>query len=258
MSALRAEWTKLRTVRSSWWALGLALALTVLMSAFIASTVGTEGRAPQDPGEDTLMLSLGGVLFGQFAIVALAVVAITTEHATGTIRATFAANPRRHAVLAAKAAIVAGTVLLVGVAGSLLAFLATQPILHDNGFVAFNGYDPLSLTDGQSLRAVGGSGLYLALLALLSLGVGAILRHTAAAVTTVLALMFVPLIAAGMLPQSAQDTIQSIAPMTAGICIQTMPGHGAPLSPGAGIAVLAAWAGAALLGGLWLIGRRDA
>jgi ABC-2 type transport system permease protein len=258
MSALRAEWTKLRTVRSSWWALGLVFGLTVLMSAFICSTVSTSGKPPGDSGEDTLMLSLGGVLFGQFAVVALAVVAITTEHATGTIRATFAANPRRHAVLGAKAAVVAGVVLAVGLVGSFLAFLATQPILHDNGFVSVNGYQPLSLGDGASLRAVAGSAVFLALLALLALGVGAMLRHTGAAITTVLALMFVPLIAAGMLPESAQDTVQRIAPMTAGICIQTTPGHGAPLSPGAGIAVLAAWAAAAMLGGLWLIGRRDA
>jgi len=256
MTALRSEWTKLRTVRSSWWALGLALGLTLLMTAFIASTVSTTGKPPGDSGEDTLMLSLGGVLFGQFAVVALAVVAITTEHATGTIRATFAANPRRHAVLASKAAIVAGTVLVVGLIGSLFAYLAAQPILHDNGFVAANGYDPLS--GGEALRGIAGSALYLALLALLSLGVGAILRHTAAAVTTVLALMFVPLLASGLLPQSAQDTIQRIAPMTAGICIQTTPGHGAPLSPGAGIAVLAAWAAAAMLAGMWLIARRDA
>lgn len=258
MSALRAEWIKLRSVRSSWWALGLAFGLTVLMSVFISSTVSTGGKAPNDSGDDVMMLSLGGVLFGQFAVVALAVVAITNEHATGTIRATFAANPRRHAVLGAKAAIVAGAVLAVGLVGSLLAFLAAQPILHSNGFVALNGYSTLSLADGQSLRAVGGSGLYLALIALLALGVGAIVRHTGAAITTVLALMFVPLIAAGMLPESAQDTVQRIAPMTAGICIQTTPGHGAPLSPGAGIAVLAAWAAAAMLGGLWLIGRRDA
>jgi hypothetical protein len=258
MSALRAEWTKLRTVRSSWWALGLAFGLTVLMSVFISSTVSTAGKAPNDSGDDLMMLSLGGVLFGQFAVVALAVVAITTEHATGTIRATFAANPRRHAVLGAKAAIVAGTVLAVGVAGSLLAFLAAQPILHGNGFVAINGYSTLSLGDGRSLRAVGGSGLYLALIALLALGVGSILRHTGAAITTVLALLFVPLILSGMLSESARETVQKIAPMTAGICIQTTPGHGAPLSPGAGIAVLAAWAAAAMLGGLWLIGRRDA
>jgi ABC-2 type transport system permease protein len=258
MSALRAEWTKLRTVRSSWWALGLALGLTLVMSAFVSSTVSTSGKAFDDSGDDVMMLSLAGVLFGQFAVVALAVVAITTEHATGTIRATFAANPRRHAVLGAKAAIVAGTVLVVGLVGSLLAFLAAQPILHDNGFVAANGYAPLSLGDADTIRAVGGSAVYLALLALLSLGVGAILRHTAAAVTTVLALMFVPLLAAGLLPESAQDTIQRIAPMTAGICIQVTTDQGAPLSPGAGIAVLAAWAAAAMLGALWLIGRRDA
>jgi ABC-2 type transport system permease protein len=258
MTALRSEWTKLRTVRGTWWALGLALGLTLLMTAFICSTVRTSGKPPGDSGDDTMMLSLAGVLFGQFAVVALAVVAITSEHATGTIRATFAANPRRHAVLASKAAIVAGTVLLVGLIASLFAFLVAQPILHGNGFVSANGYDPLSLGDGAALRAVGGSALYLALLALLSLGVGAILRHTAAAVTTVLALMFVPLLVSGLLPESAQDTIQRIAPMTAGICVQTTPGHGAPLSPGAGIAVLGAWAAAAMLGGLWLIGRRDA
>jgi ABC-2 type transport system permease protein len=258
MSALHAEWTKLRTVRSSWWALGLAFGLTILMSAFVAATVSTSGKAPGDRGEDVMMLSLSGVLFGHFAIVALAVVAFTSEHATGTIRATFAANPRRHAVLGAKAAIVAATVLAVGVVGSFFAFLVTQPIMHDNGFTAANGYEALSLADGGTLRAVGGSGLYLALLALLSLGVGAILRHTAAAITTVLALMFVPLLLAGLLGESAQDTLQRISPMTAGICIQATPGHGAPLSPGAGIAVLAGWAAAAMLGALWLIGRRDA
>ena len=258
MSALRSEWTKLRTVRSSWWALGLALGLTLLMSAFVAATVSTSGKPPGDSGEDVMMLSLAGVLFAQFAVVGLAVVAITGEHATGTIRATFAANPRRHAVLAAKAAIVAAVVLVVGVVGSLAAFLMAQPILHGNGFIAANGYATLSLGDGASPRAVAGSGLYLALIGLLSLGVGAILRHTAAAITTVLALMFLPLIFAGLLPESAQDTVQRIAPMTAGICIQTTAGHGAPLSPGAGIAVLAAWAAAAMLGGTWLIGRRDA
>jgi ABC-2 type transport system permease protein len=258
MTALRAEWTKLRTVRSSWWALGLALGLTLLMTLFICSTVSTTGRPPGDNGEDLLMLSVGGVLFAQFAVVALAVVAITGEHATGTIRATFAANPRRHAVLGAKAAVVAGVVLAVGLAGSVLAFLGAQPILHDNGFVAANGYAPPSLGDADALRAVAGSAVFLALLALLALGIGAMLRHTGAAIATVLALMFIPLLAAGLLPESAQDTVQRIAPMTAGACVMTTPGTGAPCSPGAGIAVLAGWALAAMLGALWLIGRRDA
>lgn len=258
MTALRSEWTKLRTVRSSWWALGLALGLTLLMTLFICSTVSAVGRPPGDSGEDLLMLSVGGVLFAQFAVVALAVVAITGEHATGTIRATFAANPRRHAVLGAKAAVVAGVVLAVGLVGALVAFLGAQPILHGNGFVAANGYDPLSLGDAEVLRAVGGSAVFLALLGLLALGIGAILRHTGAALATVLALMFVPLLAAGLLPESAQETVQRIAPMTAGACVMAMHGHGAPLSPGAGIGVLAAWAAAAMLGALWLIGRRDA
>jgi ABC-2 type transport system permease protein len=258
MTALRSEWTKLRTLRSSWWALGLALGLTLLMSMFIASTVSTTGRPPGGGGEDVLMISVGGVLFAQFAIVALAVVAITGEHATGTIRATFAANPHRHMVLGAKAAVVAGIVLAVGLVASLLAFLAAQPILHGNGFVAANGYEPLSLTDADALRAVAGSAVFLALLALLALGVGAILRHTGAALATVLALLFIPLLAAGLLPESAQDTVQSIAPMTAGACLMSTPGNGAPLSPGAGLAVLAAWAAVAMIGALWLIGRRDA
>ena len=258
MSTLRSEWTKLRTVRSSWWALGLALGLTILMSMFISSTVETSGKAPYEGGEDTMMLSLGGVLFAQFAVVAIAVVAITAEHATGTIRATFAANPRRRLVLGAKAGVVAAVVAAVGLVGSLLAFLASQPILRGNGFIAANGYPAWSLGDGEALRAIAGAAIFLALLALLALGVGAILRHTAAAVTGVLALMFLPLIASGMVPESAQDTIQRIAPMTAGSCVFTTAGHGAPLSPGAGIAVLAAWAAAAMLGALWLIGRRDA
>jgi ABC-2 type transport system permease protein len=258
MSALRAEWAKLRSVRSCWWSLGLAFALTILLSVFVSSTVSTTGRGPGDGGDDVMFLSLAGVLFGQIAIVALAVVAITTEHATGTIRATFAANPRRRAVLTAKAAVVAGAVLAVGLLASFAAFFITQPILHGNGYIAANGYPPLSLADGSTFRAVAGSGVYFTLIALLSLGVGAILRHTAAAISTVLALLLLPLIVSGMLPEEARETIQQIAPMTAGICVQITTEEGAPLSPGAGIAVLAAWAAAAMLGALWLIARRDA
>jgi ABC-2 type transport system permease protein len=252
---LHAEWTKLRTVRSTAWALLAVVALTVALSAFVCSALDTDAGALSD--NDSVMPSVAGVYVSQIAVVALAVLAITGEYATGMIRTTFLATPGRGRVLAAKAVVLGAVTLAVGVAASVASFLVGQPILAGNGFVA----TPLS--DPGALRAVLGSGLYLAVLALFGLGVGAILRRPAGAVSAVLGLLFGPLIVAMFLPGHLQKLALDYGPMTAGLAVQMTKPTGiivgtVPVAPWTGFALFCAYTSATLLAAFWLTTHRDA
>jgi ABC-2 type transport system permease protein len=250
-NALRAELTKLRSVRSTTWSLLAILGLTVGLGIVSSSTSHTEGG----PGDDNVvMLSLVGVYFAQIAAVAFGVLAVCSEYATGTIRTSFAAKPRRRQVLAAKVAIVGALVAVVSVVATVGAFYAGQALLRGNGYTFDNGYPAASLTDGETLRMVALAAAYLVLLTLLSLGAAAILRDTAAAISVVLGVLFVPWIVGGLLPQDLANGFQEATPM-AGIAAQE---NGAPISPWAGFAVTVGWTAVALLVALWLIRRRDA
>ena len=252
MTALQAEWTKLRTVRSTQWSLALVALLTVGLGAFVCSLNQTDGGGGGD--DDLAAFSLAGAYFGQLAAAALGVFAIAAEHSSGTIRATLAANPRRGQVLGAKVALVGPLVLAVGLIATAGAFLVGQPILHGNGYTAANGYDVVSLAEGPALRSVVNVALYMALIALLGLGVGAIVRHSAGAMAIVFTLLFGPFIIAAMVPESTWRAMMGHAP-TAGLSGQE---HGAPVGPWDGMGVTAAWAVAALAVGGWLTRRRDA
>lgn len=255
---LEAEWVKLRSVRGTAWAPLGVFGLTVLFSALFSAGFTTEGGSPDRPGdEDVVVIGLLGVYVGQLIAAALAVLAIGSEYGTGTIRLTLAANPRRRTVLAAKALLVAAVVLVAGVAASFASFLVAQPILHGNGFTAANGYPAASLADGATLRAVVGTGVYLAAIALLALGVGAILRNTAAGVSVMAGLVFIPSIMLGVLPERIGEWVERLCPTTAGLAIQHTVQDG-PIDPWPGLGVLCAYAAVALLAALWLIARRDA
>lgn len=261
--ALLAEWTKLRTVRSTtWWVLAV-IGLAVALSALTSAAVEASGCAPPGSGcEDTTVLSLSGVYLAQVAVVSFAVLAVTTEYETGLIRSTLAANPHRAVVFLAKAAVLTGTVLVAGLLGLLAAFLAGRAILPGNGFTAAHGYPSPSLADEPTLRAVLGTDLYLGLLALLSLGAATALRHTAATITVVLAMLYVPPIITRTVPFSPHliEMIEKYSPMTAGLAVQATAGRPdhAPIGPWAGLAVFAAYACVALLLGYWLLRTRDA
>jgi hypothetical protein len=171
MTTLRAEWTKLRSVRSTTWMLLAIVALPIAFGAVSTSTSHAEGLGPGDPKkENVVAISLAGIYFAQIAAIAFGVLAICGEYATGTIRATFAANPRRRRVLAAKAAIVGALVLGAAAVAALVAFYLGQAMVHGNGFDDEHGYPAASLADGATLRTVAIAAVYPVVLALLSLG----------------------------------------------------------------------------------------
>jgi ABC-2 type transport system permease protein len=256
-AALYAEWTKLCTLAGTIWLLCATIALTVALSAAAAAatTCPSGGCAVDLP-----KLSLTGVQLGQALVAILAVLAISSEYSTGMIRTTFTAMPRRPTVLAAKATIVSGVVLAAGAVAALGCLLAGRLILPGHGFTPAHGYALLSLADGPVLRAAAGSVAYLALIALLSLGAATAVRDSAVAIGIVLGLLYLfPIIIQVVTNPHWQRHLKQLAPMTAGLAIQATTNlHSLPISPWAGLGVLAAWAAAALLAGGLLLRLRDA
>jgi ABC-2 type transport system permease protein len=257
LDPLRAEWTKVRTVPETGWLVAATAVLTIAVSTAVVAVSrcgpGTACTA------DTTKLSLTGIEVGQAVVAVLAVLAVTGEYSTGMIRTTFSAMPRRFAVLAAKAAVLTGLILpaaIISVAGCLL---AGREILPGQGFIGARGYGLLSLAHGATLRAAGGSVLYLALIGLLALGVATMVRDSAAATGAVLGLLYLaPIVAAFVGNPVWQRRIERYGPTSAGLTIQDTTGGHLPIGPWGGLAVLAIWTAAALLAGGLLLRFRDA
>ncbi len=254
--ALHAEWTKLRTAPGTVWLLAGSILLTAGASALAAEIV----KCPGSCSADTTKVSLTGVMLGQATVATLAVLAMSSEYSTGMIRVTLAAMPRRPALLAAKAAVLTVMVLAAGAIGVGASLLAGRLLEPGNGFTTGNGFVPLSLADGPTLRAAAGSVLYLALVALLSLGAAAALRDSAVAITVVLGLLYIfPVLGDVVLNPVWQHRFERWAPMNAGLAIQATRNLATlPIGPWAGLGVLAAWAAVALLAGGLLLRLRDA
>ena len=247
--ALRAEWTKLRTVASTGWLLLGVVLVTVAVSAGADAADVCTSSAGCHP--DVTRLSFTGTDVGQAVVAMVAVLAVTAEYGTGMIRTTLAAVPRRTAVLAAKAAVVGGLTLAAGTVAVLGSVLAGELILPGHG---------LTPPGGPMLRAALGTVLYLTLIALLSLGVATAVRDSAVAVGVVLGLLYIfPILGLVVSSPPWQRHLQQLGPMTAGLEIQASAGlRHLPIGPWAGLGVLAAWAAAALLGGGLLLCLRDA
>ncbi|GLY83485.1 ABC transporter permease [Actinoallomurus iriomotensis] len=254
---LHAEWTKLRTVPGTGWLLLAVAGLTVALSALAAAAVTCPSTGC---GTDTTKLSLTGVQLGQAAVALLAVLGIGGEYGTGMIHTTLTAMPGRTTVLTAKATVLAGLTMAAGTVAVLGSVLAARLILPGSGFTSAHGHPLPSLADGATLRAAAGSVLYLMLIALLSLGVATAVRDSAAAVGTVLGLLYLfPIIGHVVSDPHWQRRLWQISPMNAGLAIQsTTQLRSLPLTPWAGLGVLAAWTAAALLCGGLLLRLRDA
>jgi ABC-2 type transport system permease protein len=261
MSAVHCEWTKLRTVPSTAWLLLGTIAGMVVLSTMVTAAIDTSlCPSPTECFEDTTKLSLSGVHLGQMAVVVLAVLTVTNEYGTGMIHTTLTARPQRVRVLLAKAGVVTAAVLGAGMLGVLGSLLAGRIILPGNGFTAANGYPPLSLADGPTLRAAGGTVLYCGLIALLAVGVGTLIRDTAAAIATVLSLLYLfPIVGQFISNPQWNMWIQRYAPMNAGLAVQSTIGlDRLPIGPWAGLGVLATWSAAALVAGTAMFVVRDA
>jgi ABC-2 type transport system permease protein len=253
-NVLRSEFTKLRSVRSTYWTLFAAVVFTVGL-AIIAALVVSSNYASFTPRRkadfNPTELSLGGLNLAQIAIGVLGVLTITSEYGTGMIRATLSAVPQRRMMLAAKATVFAGTALGVGLVASFVAYLVGQALLSGSAPTS-------SLGDPHVLRAVVGGGLYVAALGLLGLGLGAVIRASAGAISALFGLLFVPPIITALLPQSWQDTINPYLPFNAGHQVFAITHDTGQLGSWAGYGVFCLYAVVALALGAFLIDRRDA
>jgi ABC-2 type transport system permease protein len=254
--ALHAEWTKLRTLAGTWWLMLAVIVLAVAAGGAAASAVTCQAAGC---GQDPAKVGLTGVDLSQAVVAILAVLAISGEYSTGMIGLTLTAMPRRITVLTAKALVLTGLVLAAGTVGVLGSVLAGRLILPGRGFTPAHGYPPLSLAGGPDLRAAAGSVLYLALIALLSLGVATAVRDSAVSIGVVLGLLYLFPVIAGALDPDWSRHLQQIGPMSAGLDIQVTTGlPSLPLTPWQGLGVLALWATGALLAGGLVLRLRDA
>ena len=257
MTAVHAEWTKLRTLPGTGWLLLAAAALTAAVSAIAANAVGCPAGICQiDPAK----VSLTGIYLGQAVVAIVAVTVVSGEYSTGMIRLTLAATPRRWLVMAAKAAVVSAVTLTTGAVAVLTSVLAGGVLLGRHGITAAHGYEDLSLGNATVLRAAAGSVLYLGLIALLSLGVAAAVRDSAVAIGGVLALLFLfPIVSNVITSPGWHRHLEQLSPMTAGLYVQATTNlRSLPLTPWQGLGVLAAWAAGAMLAGALLLRFRDA
>lgn len=251
---VRAESTKLRSVRSTVWTLLVTVGLAVGFGALIgASQMSSWDRL--DPVErlrfDPTSFSLSGLFLAQLAVGVLGVLIVTSEYATGQIRATLGATPQRLTVLAAKVSTFAGVVLAVGIVAAFSAFFVGQAIFNAKGLAA-------SIGDPGVLRAVSGGALYLTGIGLLGVGVGTVLRRTAGATAALVGLLFVVPLVTGFLPTSFQETVAKYLPAQAGMALFNVVVDPRALAPWTGFAVLLAYGAVTLAVGAALLVRRDA
>jgi ABC-2 type transport system permease protein len=251
MRAVHAEWTKLRTSPGTVWLLLAAAIFTGTVSALSAAVTNCPPRGcPLDPAK----VGLTGVAVGQAVFAIVAVLAVGNEYSTGMMRSTLTAMPRRMTVLAAKALVVAVVVLVTAVPGVVASLLAAHAILPGHGL------PPLHLDSEPVLRAAAGSVLYLTLVAVLGLGITAVVRSSAAAIGVVLGLLYVlPILTQAVNDPDWRRHLQQVGPMSAGLAVQATRGlDELPIGPWQGLGVLACWAVAALLAGAVTLVRRDA
>ena len=233
-NALASEWTKIRTVQSTMWTLvsmfGLILGIGLMADAYAAGQMESSGY---------LGLGLGGFIVGQIPMVTLGVLAVTSEYGTGMIRTTLTAYPRRAELLTAKAAVFFGLAFVLGTAAVGLQVLFSSAIL--------DGHNQAP-DSGAVLLAVVGGGLYLALIGLLSLAVGTLLRHSAGAIAVMLGLLLLPFILALFLPDGAGVNLLTFSPINMSAALF---GEGSGNLGGWGLLGVLAAGTAAMLGGAY-------
>jgi len=238
-------------VRSTFWSTAmlfvLGAGLTTLVCALAAKDIAS-GAAGESPGSFVTW----GMMIAQITAIVLGTLVATSEYGTGMIRATLSATPRRGAVLAAKALVISSTLFVVGTVTAFAGYFA------GNWFLSREGVG-LALSDDGVLRALFGSGLYMAGLGLFAAALGLLLRHTAAALSAVLALVFVVGNMAWLLPGTWGEWVAKVMPGNAGSGVATPVSFNPNLlGPWTGFAVFAGEVAVLLLVALVAFRRRDA
>jgi ABC-2 type transport system permease protein len=273
---LLAEWTKIRSVRSTVWTLIIfavvSLGLTTLFTWLTLNALnsGRSGQAASSIVTDPVSFILGtGLGLGQLAICVLGVLVITSEYSSGAIRASLLAVPRRYPVLLAKALVFAVLVIVVGEIVAFLSFfigmalvnghVVTEHLRVAGHVVTVHHTITVSLSQPGVLQAVAGSGLYLTVLGLFALAIGGLIRHTAGAITAVIGMVLVIFPLAGLLPSSWGAHVHAYLPTIAGQLItQDKPTAGQLLSAWQGFGVFCAWTALLLAAAIFLLQKRDA
>jgi ABC-2 type transport system permease protein len=256
---LAAEWTKIRSVRSTVWTLILFVVITIGLSALLSFLITSSWTGPHAAARDAQVtldpvgFILGaGLNLGQLTICVLGVLVISTEYSTGVIRASLLAVPRRLPMLAAKGVVLAALLFVVAEVVCFCSFFLGSAILHSRV--------PVSLSDNNVTRAVVGAGLALTVLGVFSMAIGGLIRHTAGAITTSIGIVFVLPILSGLLPSSWGAHVNGYLPEQAASVVAQAhaPAGGNVLSAWEGFGVFCPWTAVLLVACAILLRRRDA
>ena len=255
LDLLRSEWTKIRTVRSTMWTIGVTVVLGIGIGALVSaltrshwSSMNLGQRLSFDPSATSLI----GILFAQFAIGILGVLVISAEYSTGTIRATFSAAPNRSRVFAAKIVVFGLLSLIVAEFTSFVAFFLGQFLLSSPATHA-------TLSSPGAFRAVFGGGLFVCALGLMAMGLGTIIRHTAGAISAFVGILLVLPILTAALPSQLSQDVRKFMPDRIGVDMLTTKSQDfGAFSPWVGLLIVAIYAVVLLFIGASMLERRDA
>jgi ABC-type transport system involved in multi-copper enzyme maturation permease subunit len=250
---IKSEWTKFRSLRSTLITLLVSVALTIGLGALISAVTASHWAqaSPADRADfNAVVTSLNGVNISQLAVGVLGVLLISGEYATGMIRASLTAVPKRLPVLWAKLGVFAAVVGVLSVISTFAAFFLGQSLLSSKNL-------NVSLSSPNALRMVLGAGVYLVLVGIIGMALGGLFRNTAAGISSLVAVFFVIPPILGLLPKSWSDHIGPYLPSNAGTAFWGHP-TGSHLSALTGLLVLCVWAAAAVAAAAIRVKERDA
>ena len=252
---LLSEWTKFRSLRSTMWTLLTAVALTIGIGALFSGVTASQYHtfsAADKASFNPITTSLNGILFSQLAIGVLGVLLISGEYSTGMIRSSLTAVPRRLPVLWAKLGVFTGVAFAVMLVTSFVSFFVGQALLSSHHL-------GVSISAPNALRDVIGAALYVTVAGIIGMKLGALMRNTAAGISTMVAVFFVLPPVAGLLPSSWSSHLVQYLPSNAGgVLYGGASGLAHPLAPWTGFGLLCAYAAVLIGFAAWRLRRADA
>lgn len=269
-----SEWVKFRSLRSTWWSIGLALLFSVGLGILFSALRGNDIAHHGGFEADTTALSLRGFYLAQLAVGVLGVLFVTGEYSTGMIRATLSAVPRRVPVWTAKIAVFAAVIFAITLVAAFVAFLGGQAVLGSyhvhvglvtgpKGGIAFVPGSALhslgvSITHPGAVRAVFGAALYMVGVGLLGVGCGFVVRNAGGAIAALFGLLLVLPLLAQALPTNLEQDVSKYLPLLAGTAGMNTVDVSDRLTPWTGLGVFALYVVVSLGVGLYVLHRRDA